>query len=169
MIKIAGLISIILFVINCGPNTGTITITNPILETANVTFNGKSVALAPEQHFTQKNLKFGEYEVKIGTTPPLKVKIEKGKTTLVDIGGDNCFAVADYTGQYGEGASGDIKILEKFVNETVLTTKSKVTTQLGEQLPQNMKGHKQVIRLHRIDCSWIDNDQAIIDAIANLP
>ena len=45
----------------------------------------------------------------------------------------------------------------------------KLTSQLGEELPQGVKGHKKITRLHRVDCSWIDNNQAIVDAIANLP
>jgi len=160
---------VISFLIGCGSSTGTITVVNPTLKTEEIVFDGKSIKLTPDDHFTQKGLKPSTYDLKIGTTPPMKVELKRGRTTLVDIAGENCFIVADYTDQYGDKGKGDIKIIEKHINKTVITTKAKITANLGEELPNNTKGHRKITRIHRIDCAWIDNNQAIIDAIANLP
>lgn len=153
----------------CGENIGTLTIVNTTLETANIGFNNKNFILPPEQHLIQKGLKPGSYDVRLGTEPRIKIDVQKKRATVLDIGENNCFIVADYTDQYGAGGTGGIKVVEKFVNQKNFTTAGKITSLLGEQLPHGVTGHKQITRLHRVDCSWINNDQAIVDAIANLP
>ena len=114
-------------------------------------------------------MKKGSHQVQIGTDAPMTVDIQKKRSTLIDLGGDNCFIVADFTDQYGESGTGTVKVLEKFMNKNVFTTSEKVTAQLSEPLPEGVGSHKTITRIHRVDCTWIDNDQAIVDAIANLP
>lgn len=163
------LIIIVSFISYCGKSTGNLTIVNTTLESAKVSFDGKDIALQSEQHYTHKGIKPGIYILKIGANPPLKIEIKKNKTTLVDLSGKGCFAVADYSAQYDEKGDGTVKVKEKFINKKSFITSDRLTAELGEQLPANVKHNENIYRLHRIDCSWIDNDQAIIDAIANLP
>lgn len=169
-IKFKFLIAIVFLTLcSCGVGRGTLTIVNATLEAANIGIDGKNIVVAPAQHFTQKGLKAGPHQVKIGAKPPLAAGIGKQKTTIVDIGGDNCFVVADYADQYGEKGTGMVKVIEKFSKQKAFTTTVSITADLGEELPQKVHGQKMVTRIHRVDCSWMDNDQAIIDAIANLP
>ena len=153
----------------CQSNTGTVTITNPTLAGIKINFMGKDFELAPEKHFTQKGIKSGTYSLAINGKEQLTIPVNKGKTTIVDTGGDNCFVVADYTSQYGKDGSGSVKVIEKHFNQKYFVPEEKITAGLGEKLPQNQGNFKKVTRIHRVDCSWIDNDQAIIDAISNLP
>jgi len=146
-----------------------LTVINPTLEAKKISIDGKTIVVAPEQHFTQKGMKKGKHQIQIGSNVPMNIEIQKKRSTLIDLGGDNCFVVADYTDQYGESGTGSVKVVEKFVNEKSFTTSGKVTSQLSEPLPEGVGGHKTITRIHRVDCAWIDNDQAIIDAIANLP
>ena len=162
-------IAILVLCNNCGGNRGTITIVNTTLKSINVTLDKKDIVLQSEQHYTQKGMKPGIYFVKFGDTPPIKVETKKKKTTVVDVTSDNCFVVADYSSQYDEKSDGLVKVVEKFVNQKTFTPSEKLISQLGEQLPEKVNHDKKITRLHRVDCSWIDNDQAIVDAIANLP
>lgn len=166
---VLGAVALSVLCSSCGGNKGTFTIVNATLESAMVNFNGKDIVLESQKHFTQKGLKPSTYSVKVGKDSPLNVEIAKKKTTLVDLGGDNCFVIADYTNQYDEKGDGAIKVVEKFVNQKTFTTSRKLTADLGEQLPEVVHHNEKIFRLHRVDCSWIDNDQAIVDAIANLP
>lgn len=159
----------LLVAVGCTANKGTLTVTNPTLETKNIFFNDRTIAIAPEQHFTQKGLSSGNYEVIIGKDDTRAIEIKKGRTTVIDIGGDNCFVVVDYKDQYDEKGNGRPKVMEKFVNKPVFITNLKVTSELGEKLPETTHRHKEITRIHRVDCSWIDNNEAIVDAISNLP
>lgn len=167
--QILYLTTISLFLLCSCSSKGTITIINTNLDKDRVVFNEKNIALSSEQHFTQKNLEKGIYKLKINDTPEMDISINKNQTTVVDISGDNCFVVADYTDQYGSKGTGHIKILDKFINKKVFSVKQNLSAELGEPLPQEVKGNKNITRLHRIDCAWINDDETIIDALSNLP
>jgi hypothetical protein len=166
---VIGVIALLFFCSSCGGNVGTLTIVNTTLKSVHIGLDEKDIALQSEQHYTQKGMKSGTYFVRVGKEEPIKIEVKKKKTTVVDISGDSCFAVADYTKQYNKKEDGTIKVLEKFVNKKSFTPSLSLTAELGEHLPATVHNKDDITRLHRVDCSWIDNDQAIIDAIANLP
>lgn len=153
----------------CGSNKGSITIINASIQPVSIILDDREYEVAPEQHLTKKGLSAGSHNVRAGADRIYTPEVKKGRSTIIDLEGNNCFVVADYSGQYGEEGTGTVKVVEKFINRSVITPETKLTSDLGEKLPQNRTGKREITRFHKVDCKWIDNDQAIIDAISNLP
>lgn len=165
MKKVILLVAILIVTASCSPkNPGFITLVNSGVENAKMYIDGRSFSIKPSHHIT-KEASSGVHELKLNNEPPIKANVEFEKTTVFDSSGLSCFVVADFTKRYsGERPT----IREKFKYQMVFTTKDKMTSSLGGFLPKTLKDGGVAMRLHQVDCEYMDNDEELINSIMNL-
>lgn len=121
-------------------------------------------------HATLKHLKPGIHYVKQGHTQLQTITTPPNRTTVIDLGGDGCYAVIDYTPQYNDTKAAPsaptIIIEERFKKQPLFTTRNPMTVAYQKPLPPKIDIGRQVRRLMPLDCSIIEVDSAIIEAVA---
>ncbi|PIR21321.1 MAG: hypothetical protein COV45_00825 [Deltaproteobacteria bacterium CG11_big_fil_rev_8_21_14_0_20_47_16] len=153
----------------CTPNAATLTLINHSPTDIKVSLDERSRKINAGTFINLQSLKPGPHYVKVANTPIETVTLEPKRTTVLDIVGDGCYAVIDYTPQYDSKLGGEVIIEERFKKQPSFTTRNPMTTPFGEPLPHKVDTGKHVRRLQSIDCSIITVDRAIIEAVSRLP
>lgn len=153
----------------CAPNAATLTLVNHSDKDAKVHVNEQPYTVRAGGFVNLTTLKGGVHYVKMGNTPVQTITLDPQRTTVMDLAGDGCYVVANYTPQYTQVSGGTIVIDERFKKQPVFTTRDAMLVPYGDPLPRKVDVGIAVRRLHTVDCSIIEVDRAIIEAVARLP
>lgn len=150
---------------SCTPKGGGfLTLVNSDIELGKISVDGRSFTIQPSHHIT-KEFASGIHEIDVNGKNPVKVTVEKDKTTIFDSTGLSCFAVVDFTKRYSGGTP---EVLEKSFRQQTYTTKNNMSVVLGSYLPKTLGAGEKAIRLHQIDCEILEDDTQILNEVGTL-
>lgn len=165
--RLMGLLAVL--VAACTPNAATLTLINHTTKAIKVTVDELPSTVRASGFVNLASLKPGRHFVKIDNAPTQPLMVTPRRTTVLDLAGDGCYIVADFTPQY-ENQSGDLVIVEeRFKKQPLFTTREALTVPYGDALPRKVDVGTKVRRLHAIDCSMIEVDRAILETVSRLP
>lgn len=153
----------------CSPNGATLTLINHTAKEIKVMVDERPSIVRAGGFVNLSSQKSGRHFVKIGNAPTLPLVLEARRTTVLDLAGDGCYVVADFTPQYEKEIGGEIIVEERFKKQPIFTTHDAMRVAYGEPLPRKVDVGNKVRRLHAIDCSMIEVDRAILEAVSRLP
>lgn len=153
----------------CTPNAATLTLVNHSQKEAKVHVDEQPHTVRAGGFVTLAKLKGGTHYVKVGNTPVQTITLEPRRTTVMDLEGDGCYIVANFTPQYVQENGGTVEIEERFKKQPLFTTHDAMTVPYGDPLPRKVDVGVTVRRLHAVDCSIIEVDRAITEAVSRLP
>lgn len=159
----------LLFVFACAPNRATLTLINHSTKDAKIHVDERPHTVRAGGFVNLTGLKGGTHYIKLGTAPLQTITLTPKRTTIMDLSGDGCFVVANYTQQYIQDSGGTLVIDERFKRQPVFTTRDTMTAPYGDPLPRKVDVGIKVRRLHPVDCSIIEVDRAILEAVSRLP
>jgi hypothetical protein len=160
---------IVILWVACTPNAATFTLVNHSSKDAKVHVDERPYTVRASGFVNLTTLKGGTHYIKVGNAPVQTMILEPRRTTVMDLEGDGCYVVANYTPQYAQQSGGMITIDERFKKQPVFTTRDAMIVPYGDPLPSKVDVGAVVRRLHSVDCSIIEVDRAIIEAVARLP
>lgn len=153
----------------CTPNGASLTLINHSAKENKVSIDEQPYSVRPGGFVNLSHLKGGIHYIKIGNAPVQPITLLPQRTTAVDLTGDSCYVVVNFTPQYDQSGSTTVLVEERFKRQPIFTTNDSMTVPYGEVLPHKVDVGSQVRRLHPVDCSIIEVDRAILEAIARLP
>lgn len=163
------LLFVIAVFVACTPNAAPFTVVNHSQKDAKIYVDEQPHTVRAGGFVNLAKFKGGTHYVKVDNTPVQTITLEARRTTVMDIVGDGCYVVANYTPQYTQESGGTITIDERFKKQPLFTTRDTMTVPYGDPLPRKVDVGVTVRRLHAVDCSIVEVDRAIIEAVARLP
>ncbi len=152
----------------CTPRAATLTLVNHGAKDSKVSVDEQPYTVRSSGFVNLPRLKGGEHYIKLGNAPVQTITLTPQRTTVLDLTSDSCYVVVNFTPQYEQGEH-SVTIEERFKRQPIFTTHDSMTVAYGDPLPHKVDVGTQVRRLHPIDCSIIEVDRAILEAVARLP
>lgn len=153
----------------CTPNAASLTIVNPGTTDVKIGVDERPYKLVAGSFLNLQGIKPGQHYVKVANSPVQPITLEPKKTTVMDVTGSGCYVVANFTPQYALPSGGTVIIEERFKKQPLFTIHTPLTVRYGETLPRKVDVGSTIYRLHAVDCSIIEVDRAILEAISQLP
>ncbi len=153
----------------CTPNAATLTFVNHGAKEIKVNIDEHPHIVRAGGFLNLSAMRPGDHFVKIANAPVQTVRLTPRLTTVIDIEGDGCYVVANFTPQYEQDLGGAVIIEERFKKQPMFTTHESMQVPYGFALPRKVDVGVKVRRLHSVDCSIIGVDRAILEAISRLP
>lgn len=159
----------LLFACACTPNAATLTLVNHGAKDFKVNIDEQPQTVRAGGFVNISHLKAGDHFVKISNAPVQTISLTPKLTTVMDLSGDGCYVVVNFTPQYEYQHGGTIIIEERFKKQPLFTTREAMSVPYGDTLPRKVDVGIKVRRLHSVDCSIIEVDRAILEAVSRLP
>lgn len=153
----------------CSSSSATFTIVNSGPQDIKVNVDEKPHTVRAGGFVNVAGLKAGDHYIKVANAPVQTVALSRRRSTVMDLSGEGCYVVVNFTPQYEPDAGGTILIEERFKKQPLFTPQEAMTVPYSELLPRKVDVGTPVRRLHAIDCSVIEVDLAIIEAVSRLP
>lgn len=153
----------------CSSSSATLTIVNSGPQDIKVNMDEKPHTVRAGGFVNVAGLKGGDHYIKVANAPVQTVALSSRRSTVMDIEGEGCYVVVNFTPQYEPAAGGEIMIEERFKKQPLFTPQEAMTVPYGDPLPRKVDVGSTVRRLHAIDCSVIEVDRAILEAVSRLP
>lgn len=153
----------------CTPNAATLTLVNHGAKDFKVNIDEQPQTVRAGGFVNLASLKPGDHFVKVANAPVQTITLTPKLTTVMDLSGDGCYVVVNFTPQYEQQHGGAIIIEERFKKQPVFTTREAMSVSYGDTLPRKVDVGVKVRRLHSVDCSIIEVDRAILEAVSRLP
>lgn len=157
------------FACACTPNAATLTLVNHGAKDIKVNIDEHPQTVRAGGFVNLESLRAGDHFIKIANAPVQTVSLTPRLTTVMDIEGNSCYVVVNFTPQYEQDSGGAAVIEDRFKKQPIFTTREAMQVPYGHPLPRKVDVGIKVRRLHPIDCSIIEVDRAILEAVSRLP
>lgn len=153
----------------CTPNAATLTLVNNSTKDIKVNIDEHPQPVRAGGFANLTTLRPGDHFIKVANAPVQTITLTPRLTTVIDLSGDGCFVVANFSPQYEQTTGGAIIIEERFKKQPMFTTRDAMLVPYGDTLPRKVDVGVKVRRLHAVDCSIIEADRGILEAVSRLP
>lgn len=153
----------------CTSSSATLTLVNSGPQDIKINVDEKPHTVRAGGFVNVTGLKGGDHYIKVANAPVQTVALSSRRSTVMDLSGEGCYVVVNFTPQYEPDAGGEIGIEERFKKQPLFTPQEAMTVPYGDPLPRKVDVGSMVRRLHAIDCSVIEVDRAILEAVSRLP
>lgn len=155
--------------IACTPNAATLTLVNHSAKDIKVNIDERPQHVRAGGFVNFTSIRAGDHFIKVANAPVQTLTLAPRLTTVIDLSGDGCYVVANFSPQYEQNSGGTIIIEERFKKQPIFTACDAMLVPYGDTLPRKVDIGVKVRRLHSVDCSIIEVDRAILEAVSRLP